>query len=478
MPIEQNSINSRTLTTNQSSIKYWWMIFKISTPEILSAALLVFLPIAFDLYFISSLKNTSSFRALSISSNVIHLACKMSECASTAVATKVGLLNGAGKLKSAGNLFFNSIIAAVILGSLQVFIIFITSNYYCTWMGAHPAAVPLIKKFLITQSFAIMLSFVFMCLVGFFRGIKNSWVPLLANIVAVVSFLLFDYLLIFGKLGLPALGLQGSAYASIIRYFTATAFLLGFLFFSKEMDQYFSKTNLNFDPHASWEIIKFSIPIMIDKSVIAISYIWLYKIIIPLSAYSVLAMEVVKNLERFLFVPAQGLAQVTNTLLSNRIGKNDYNGAWDDLRNILSLAIGIVTSLLIIFIIKAKWLVSIFDPTNLFQAEAVFILRCVSGFVILDVCQIIFASALRAASCVYTVMLTRSSLFLFLYLPLSLILRKTSFTDSNYKFLAYYGSFYLTISLIGVYFLYKTFQVLGSKVEDRKASPSAQNAKS
>jgi hypothetical protein len=79
----------------------------------------------------------------------------------------------------------------------------------------------------------------------------------------------------------------------------------------------------------------------------------------------------------------------------------------------------------------------------------------VSGFVVLDVGQAIFAAALRTTGYVYTVMMTRILCFVCFYLPASIFIRSLSFENSNIKFLAFYGSFYFTISLIGLFFFLK-----------------------
>jgi Na+-driven multidrug efflux pump len=199
---------------------------------------------------------------------------------------------------------------------------------------------------------------------------------------------------------------------------------------------------------------------MIDKSVIAIAYMWLYKLIIPLSTYSLLAMEVIKNFERLVFVPVHALAQVTNSLLSNNLGENNLIAAWQNLRRILFAAVFVVSVLLLLLACNAKQLVAIFDPQNLFRDEATFILRCVSGLVVLDACQVIFAAALRTLGYVRTVMLTRALFFLLLYLPVSLLINALPLASGQSKLLVFYGSFYLTIAMIGVYFLFKVSELL------------------
>jgi len=456
----KNKIFAHDGLAQQETQEPWLNIIRLALPETISAMLLVFLPIAFDLYFVSSLKHTISYQALGISTNVLHLLLKTSEAISISVSTKIGFYNGAENYKMAGHFIINSLFAAIILGSLQIILILLGVNLYLSWIGASLAIVPFARSFLQIQSIAILFSFIFMSLIGFFRGIKNTFVPLCANILGVVVFLLFDYILIFGKFGAPAMGLQGSAIASVLRYLFACVFLLAYLYYSDIRKSYLKNVRIKIDSKAISQIIVFALPVMIDKSVIAVAYMWLYKLIIPLSAYALLAMEVIKNFERLVFVPVHALAQVTNTLLSNNLGEGNFGAAWQNLRRTLFAAIIVVTCLLLFLAFNAKQLVAIFDPQNLFRDEATFVLRCVSGLVILDACQVIFAAALRTFGHVYTVMATRILFFLLFYLPASLLLNLAPCIEAPYKLLMFYGFFYLTIAMIGSYFFTKVYDLL------------------
>lgn len=447
-------------TTNADS---WYDILKLASPEIFSAALLVFLPIIFDLYFVSCLKHNLSYKALGLSTNITHLLLKASEAVAIATSTNVGLFNGAKSFDKAGNVFITSLATAFILGLCQIFLIYSASNFYCMWMGACPELSLRAQNFMITQSFAMFFSFFFMSLVGFLRGVKNTLIPMYAHFLSVVIFLMCDYILIFGKIGIPALGLQGSAIATLIRYFSASAILSIYIFYSKRYSIYFSQLSWKINIYEVYELIKFAIPIIVDKSVIGFAYIWLYKMIIPISAYSILAMEVIKNIERLAFIPAMGFAQATNLILSNNLGERNYKKAWQNLINILTLSVLSVSIVLTVVCIFAHKLVSIFDQQCLFTMEATYILRYVSFLVVLDVCQVIFASALRTTGYVYSVMFTRIGFFGLFYLPISLLLGKITIASVTTKFLLFYGFFYLTISLIGLIFLQKILTALDPK---------------
>ncbi|MCD6384501.1 polysaccharide biosynthesis C-terminal domain-containing protein, partial [Candidatus Sumerlaeota bacterium] len=61
---------------------------------------------------------------------------------------------------------------------------------------------------------------------GFFYGIGNSVIPMIAEIVINTLNIILNYILIFGKLGMPALGVKGAALASFLSTMTGFVILL------------------------------------------------------------------------------------------------------------------------------------------------------------------------------------------------------------------------------------------------------------
>lgn len=67
------------------------------------------------------------------------------------------------------------------------------------------------------------------CLNGFFLGTANAWAPMTVTIIANAVNVAADYALIFGRWGLPEMGVEGAAWASVIGNATALAVGLGLL---------------------------------------------------------------------------------------------------------------------------------------------------------------------------------------------------------------------------------------------------------
>ncbi|MFR7882114.1 MAG: polysaccharide biosynthesis C-terminal domain-containing protein [Christensenellales bacterium] len=58
------------------------------------------------------------------------------------------------------------------------------------------------------------------------REMKETFIPMLSGIIAIVVNLFLNYLLIFGKWGFPKLGTSGAAIATVVSRFVEMIFVI------------------------------------------------------------------------------------------------------------------------------------------------------------------------------------------------------------------------------------------------------------
>ena len=88
---------------------------------------------------------------------------------------------------------------------------------------------------------AIALSFIPMTLTMQFsallRSIEKSKVPLYAGIASMIGNIIFNYLFIFGKMGMPCLGLIGAGIGTLLARSIESILLLGVLVFMRKKEE-------------------------------------------------------------------------------------------------------------------------------------------------------------------------------------------------------------------------------------------------
>ncbi len=93
-------------------------------------------------------------------------------------------------------------------------------------------------------------------LAGFFQAVNHPRVPMWVAILSVIANLIFNYLLIFGKFGFPALGVAGAAIGTVLAVYLHALLLLA-IFLSARYDARFqSRSAWRFSPRRVRELIR------------------------------------------------------------------------------------------------------------------------------------------------------------------------------------------------------------------------------
>jgi len=425
-------------------------------PEFITALILYSLPYFIDCYFIAHLTSTEIYTISGVVNNVLNLFVKIAEGLSIGIVAVAGYHNGLQKYKDVGKSFVDALWVAIFIGAIISFMVYVGGYWVYKFFNLSDATIQLGLPFLQIRAISIFLTFVFFACIGFFRAIKNSMIPMMLFALGSAVFIFFDYCFIFGKLGFPQLGLQGSAIASLLQYII----MLGFAFFSIFYLSLHEKYEINFFTGISSatnavKVLAVSLPIVIDKAIMAWAYIWLSKVLSCMGQYALASFSVLKLMETMMFLPATAFSQVITFLVSNDIGLNK----WDDIRaniiKVLLLASGMVGGLAFIGSIYPAEIIQIIDRNKEFGSLAQAVFPALSILVFFDLLQLILSGALRGAGQVQTVMLTRLTVICFYFVPVSYGISRLPIQSDPLKFFLIYGSFFIGNALMSIIYIKK-----------------------
>lgn len=435
-------------------LRYW-------LPESITQFIFIILPPLLDSYFVASLKSTAMYGSLSAANTILHVLLKVSEAIPVASVAIIGRHNGAGEYEKCGRDLGDTFWTSTFIGLMQfVFIFFAASGIY-RMLGVPTDMIALGVPFLRLRSLGVFLVFIAAALLYFMRGIKNTRIPMIISLTGIISFITFEGLFVAGWFGFPQLGLYGAAMATIVQYAVMITLAAGYLLINRDYRKYFPTLFIwHFNIWRVLHLLNLSWQIMIDKTVLATSYVWLFKMLAPLGKYAITSFDVIKNLERLAFLPAVAFAQVITFLVSNKLGESDPEGAKANIKKVLIVASVFTGSALFALCIKARYFVSFFDPLGKFTDMAAPALVLVSTLIIFDFIQLILAGSLRGAGDVRTVMLTRVCCCIFFFAPFAYLVSKIPIESTTIKFALIYSTFYINTGLIG--FIYMK-RILGSK---------------
>ncbi len=431
-------------------IAWYWL------PELISATILVSLPPIIDSYTISQLKSTMIYGAMGMGVNFLHMLIKISEAIPVGAIAIIGRHNGAEEYERCGEGLADTFWTTFLFGMIQFMLVFACAKGIYSWLGVPQAMIEHGTPFLQLKSLGMFFAFITLGLLGFMRAVKNTRMPMFINMLGIATFIVLDIGLVLGRFGMPSIGLMGSAWASVAQNIIMCGVALGYILFNPDYKKYFPKLFFGiFSGKRILRLLNMSWPVIIDKATIAMSYIWLSKMITPLGEYAIVSYDVIKNLERFAFLPVITSAIVITFLVSNSLGARDYDGALSNIKKVYLFTCATLFPCLLLLITNSSYFISFFDPLGKFTSFAASILPVVSILLVFDFTQVVLAGALRGAGDVRTVMAVRAIACGMFFFPVSWLLANCSIQSAALKFTLVYGSFYITTGLISLAYLYR-----------------------
>lgn len=159
---------------------------------------------------------------------------------------------------------------------------------------------------------------------GIQQGLGDARTPMMIIGILNIVNIIFCYLLIFGNLGLPQLGIRGAGYAYNISYIVAAVFAIFALFrssgtFSRIKDSFEIKFNLK----EAISIVKFGLPTSFETAFWQVSAIFITRAILQFGETAYAAYQLGLQAEAISFMPAAGFSVAASTFVGQAVGARD-----------------------------------------------------------------------------------------------------------------------------------------------------------
>lgn len=218
----------------------------------------------------------------------------------------------------------------ITLSAAMLFFIpsFLAPKAILSLLSNDASVIQLGSEYLRPMSFSFLLMAVSVCFSSALRSTGNVKLPLFANVVSIIVNTTLNFILIFGKLGLPAMGVAGSATATVIARSVEISILLWFIYTGSSIVAVKPRDLF----HIPSDLIKrfFSTSgQLITKDVVWAVGTSIYMIIFAMmsteAAASVNIITTIKNMAHVFF---QGVSNACMIMVGNKIGANDNDTAY------------------------------------------------------------------------------------------------------------------------------------------------------
>jgi putative MATE family efflux protein len=254
---------------------------------------------------------------------------------------------------------------------------------------------------------------------GFYFGISKTKIFMFSGVITNLLNIFFNYLFIYGNLGMPRMGVAGSGFASTL----ATTF--DFLFYSSVMmlPSYRKKFNpfrnfrINFD--LIKKIYKISLPVSFQNVFILIGFLLFVVITGLIGTQEQAASQAIISTLFISFLPCFGFGIAVQTLVGNNLGSGNFRIAKIYGFETAKIATYYTIFLGIIFITIPQYVLLIITNNQSIIEVAEPALR-IAGFAqIFYAVGVVLANGLQAAGKTFFVMKSEVITNLFIFVPLA-----------------------------------------------------------
>lgn len=227
--------------------------------------------------------------------------------------------------------------------------------------------------------------FIFLAVIfrAFYVGITKTRILTLNSIVMVLSNVVLNYGLIFGKFGLPALGVAGAAIASSVAELVSLAFFI--IYTARKID--WRKYDLfrfgRFDLKQLGHVLNLSSWTMVQQFVAISTWFMFFIAVEHLGERPLAVTNIVRSVSSLLFIIASSFATTSSSLVSNMMGAEQSRDVMSTVWRIIRMCYMIIIPLLAIIMLFPKPVLRIYtDNPALIDASVPALLVMTSAYLI------------------------------------------------------------------------------------------------
>ena len=254
------------------------------------------------------------------------------------------------------------------------------------------------------------------------RSVGQVQIPLYVSVGAFAVNLVANYGLIFGKLGMPKMGIAGAALGTLIARLYEAAVICGYLFFvDKKIGMRLKHLTMK-TRDLLGEYIRISIPVLISDGILAIGNNSVAMVIGRLGQSFVAANAITSVTQQMSNVLIQGVCQAGAIVTGQTLGEGDKEKAQDQGYGFLGFGLGLGMVSAIVIMAISRPVISAYQVADTTANMAAQLMNAISLIVVFQATNSIMTKGvLRGGGDTRTLMLADNIFLWGLSIPLGLL---------------------------------------------------------
>lgn len=254
------------------------------------------------------------------------------------------------------------------------------------------------------------------------RSVGQVQIPLYVSVGAFAVNLVANYGLIFGKLGMPKMGIAGAALGTLIARLYEAAVICGYLFFvDKKIGMRLKHLTMK-TRDLLGEYIRISIPVLISDGILAIGNNSVAMVIGRLGQSFVAANAITSVTQQMSNVLIQGVCQAGAIVTGQTLGEGDKEKAQDQAYGFLGFGLGLGMVSAIVIMAISRPVISAYQVADTTANMAAQLMNAISLIVVFQATNSIMTKGvLRGGGDTRMLMLADNIFLWVLSIPLGLL---------------------------------------------------------
>ncbi len=267
---------------------------------------------------------TAPFAGVSFANSIFVIGMAFCICFTQGLTPHAGQCFGSGNYKDVTKYFQNALVLNILL-SIGVVVIMGSVIPFMEFMGQDADILVYAQSYYKMMLFSILPFILFFTIRNFSEGIGITKYAMYITISANVINILLNWILIFGKFGIPQMGVSGAALATLISRIIMLICFAIVIFRIKEYKRFTSLFEKNFiDKEKLKALFSTSMPIAV-QGLIEVTAFSLSGIMVGWFGKTALAAhQIAMTMSTFSFMIAQGIGAAATIRVSHQLGEKDY----------------------------------------------------------------------------------------------------------------------------------------------------------
>ncbi|HOJ81974.1 MAG TPA: MATE family efflux transporter [Acetomicrobium flavidum] len=372
--------------------KYIWILALPSLLELMLATLFGMV----DMIMVGNV-SAASLAAVGISNQPMMLILAVFQALNVGTTVLVARFIGTGDRRSSGLVLRQTLILTAILGVLTSLIGFLFARRVVVFMGAKPEVIPLATSYFGIVALGSIFIAITMGITAALRGAGDTVSPMKYNILSNLINVFGNYILIYGKLGFPAMGVTGAALSTTIS--RGLGMMMAFYAVHRQGSIFsnFPLLRLKVDVGLVKRMLRIGLPSGLEQVALRTGQIEFARTAASLGTMVFAAHQIALNVVGLSFAPGQAFGIAATTLVGQSLGAGRPDVAERCGFETRRLGMIIAFSIALLFFFFGRQIADIYINDAEVTRMAAKALKIVAIMQPLQSTQFILAGALRGA---------------------------------------------------------------------------------